>query len=254
MMKNTLKEKLARGETVLGVFVAVPSPDMVEMCGYMGFDFVMLDAEHGPMSVETAAHLMRAAECAGIVPIVNVPSHSRQTIARYLDIGALGIQVPQVNDREEAEGIVKAVKYHPLGTRGMARPRAGYYGLVGSVQDYMASANNETMVVASIENIEGVKHLPQILNTAGIDVYLIGPNDLSQSMGLPGQVSSPLIKSAIDTIVTQVRGAGRAVGVFAGDAAAARAYMAKGAQYIITSSTGLLARAAKEYVHDVRRG
>jgi 4-hydroxy-2-oxoheptanedioate aldolase len=253
MMKNTLKEKLAKGDVVLGVFVAVPSPDIVEMAGYMGFDFVLLDAEHGPMSVETAAHLMRAAECAGIVPIVNVPSLSRQTIARYLDIGALGIQVPQVNDRNEAEAIVDAVKYHPLGSRGMARPRAGHYGLVGSLQEYMTDANQETMVVASIENIEGVKHLPHILNTDGIDVFLIGPNDLSQSMGLPGQVATPLVKSAIDTIVTQVRGAGRAVGIFASDAAAARSYMAKGAQYIITSATGLFARAAKDYLQDVRR-
>ncbi len=253
MMKNSLKDKLAKGQAVLGVFVAVPSPDMVEMCGYMGFDFVLLDAEHGPMSVETAAHLIRAAECAGIVPIVNVPSHSPQSIVRYLDIGALGIQVPQVNDRDEAEAIVRAVKYHPLGARGMARPRAGHYGLVGSVQDYMASANQETMIVASIENIEGVKHLPHILSTPGIDVFLVGPNDLSQSMGLPGQVASPLIKSAIDTIVTQVRGGGRAVGIFASDAAAARAYIAKGAQYIITSSTGLLARAAREYLQEVRR-
>lgn len=253
MMKNTLKDKLARGEAVLGVFVAVPSPDVVEMCGCMGFDFVLLDAEHGPMSVETAAHLMRAAECAGIVPIVNVASNSPQSIARYLDIGALGIQVPQVNDRHEAQAIVKAVKYHPLGSRGMARPRAGHYGVIGSVQEYMAEANSETMVIASIENIEGVKHLPHILDTPGIDVYLVGPNDLSQSMGLPGQVGSPLIKSAIDSIVTQVRGAGRAVGIFASDAAAARAYMAKGAQYIITSSVGLLARASRDYLQEVRR-
>jgi 4-hydroxy-2-oxoheptanedioate aldolase len=242
-----------RGEAALGVFVAFPSPDVVEMCGYLGFDFVLLDAEHGPMSVESAAHLLRAAQCAGITPIVNVPSSNPQTIGRYLDIGALGIQVPQVNDRDEAEAIVRAVKYHPLGHRGMARPRSGRYGIIDSMPDYVEAANKETMVIASIENIEGVMHLPHILDTPGIDVFLIGPHDLSQSLGMPGQVGSPLVKSAIDTIVTQVRGAGRAVGIFAPDAAAARSYIAKGAQYVITSSVSLLTRAAHDYLQDVRR-
>lgn len=253
MMKNALKAKLAKGEPVLGVFVTFPSADVVEMCGYLGFDFVLMDAEHGPMNVESAAHLLRAAECAGITPIVNVPSNNPQTIGRYLDIGAIGIQVPQVNDRDEADAIVKAVKYHPLGQRGMARPRAGHYGLVGSVQEYMAEANQETMIVASIENIEGVMHLPHILDVEGIDAYVIGPHDLSQSMGLPGQVGTPLVKSAMDTIVSQVRGAGRAVGIYATDAASARSYIAKGAQYVITSMTGLLANSARSYLQDVRR-
>lgn len=254
MMKNVLKSKLAKGEPALGVFVTFPSPDVVEMCGYMGFDFVLLDAEHAPMNVESAAHLLRAAECAGITPIISVPSSSPQTIGRYLDIGAMGIQVPQVNDRDEAEAIVKAVKYYPLGQRGMARPRAGHYGILESVPDYVTQANKETMVIASIENIEGVMHLPHILDTEGIDVFLIGPHDLSQSLGMPGQVGTPLVKSAIDTIVTQVRGAGRAVGIFAPDAASARAYIAKGAQYVITGSVGLLARAARDYLLEVRRG
>lgn len=253
MMKNSMKEKLSRGETVLGVFVSFPSADVVEMCGYLGFDFVLLDAEHGPMSVETAAHLLRAAECAGITPVINVPSNNAQTIGRYLDIGALGIQVPQVSDRDEADAIVKAVKYHPLGQRGMARPRAGHYGVVESVQDYMKLANSETMIVASIENIEGVMHLPHILDVSGIDVYVIGPHDLSQSMGLPGQVGTPLVRSAMDTIVSQVRGAGKAVGIFAPDAATARSYIAKGAQYVITGMGGLLANASRQYLQEVRR-
>jgi 4-hydroxy-2-oxoheptanedioate aldolase len=253
MMKNALKEKLAKGEPALGVFVSYPSPDVVEMCGYLGFDFVLLDAEHGPMGVESAAHLLRAAQCANITPIVNVPSSNPQTIGRYLDIGAMGIQVPQVNSLDEATAIVKAVKYHPLGQRGMARPRAGHYGILESFPDYIAEANKETMVIASIENIEGVKHLPHILDADGIDVFLIGPSDLSQSLGMPGQVGTPLVKSAVDTIVTQVRGAGRAVGIYTNDAAQARVYIAKGAQYIITGSVALLSRAAHDFLQDVRR-
>jgi 4-hydroxy-2-oxoheptanedioate aldolase len=253
MIKNAVKAKLAKGQAVLGVFVPFPSPDTVEMCGHLGFDFVLLDAEHGPMSVESAAHLLRAAQCAGIVPIVSVPSHNAQTIGRYLDIGALGVQVPQVNDHDEAQAIVKAVKYHPLGHRGMSRPRAANYGLVGSTQDYVERANSETMIVASIENIDGVMHLPHILDVEGIDIFLAGPHDLSQSLGVPGQVGTPLVQSAIDTIIAQVRGAGRAVGIFAPDAASARAYIAKGAQYILTSSPDLLAHAAREYLSDVQR-
>jgi len=253
MMKNTLKKKLAQGEPVLGVFVAFPSPDVVEMCGYLGFDFVVLDVEHGSTGIESAAHLVRAAQCAGVIPIVNVPVNSAQTIGRYLDIGAMGIQVPQVNDRTEAEAIVKAVKYHPAGQRGMARFRAGQYGLVGSLQEYMKSANEETVVVASIENVGSVRRLPNMLSTEGIDVFFIGPLDLSQSLGIPGEMGTPLVKSAIDTILTQVRGAGRTVGIGAPDAATARAYIAKGAQYIVTGSVDLLSQAAKNYLKDVRR-
>jgi 4-hydroxy-2-oxoheptanedioate aldolase len=253
MMTNSLKKTLARGEAALGVFANIPSPDIVEMCGYLGFDFVLLDAEHGAMNIETAAHMLRAAQCSGITAIVNVLSNSAQTISRYLDIGALGIQVPQVHDRDEAESIVRAVKYHPQGRRGMARPRAGQYGLVGSVQDYMQQANEETMIIASIENVEGVVNLPRILDVHGIDVFLVGPSDLSQSLGVPGQVGTPLVRSAIDTIVTQVRAAGHAVGIFAPDAASARGYIAKGAQYIITGSIALLASGARDFLKEVRR-
>jgi 4-hydroxy-2-oxoheptanedioate aldolase len=254
MMKNAVKQKLARGESVLGIYVPFPSPDVVEMCGYLGFDFVVLDAEHGPMNVESAAHLLRAAQCAGIVPIVNVPSNNPETIGRYLDMGALGIQVPQVSDRDSAEAIVCAVKYHPLGNRGMARPRAGQYGLVGSAQDYMDQANEEIMVVVTIENIEGVMHLPHILDVEGIDAFLVGPQDLSQSLGMPGQIGTPLVQSATDTIISQVRSAKRAVGIGARDAATARSYIAKGAQYIVASTVDLLARGGHEFLDGVRRG
>lgn len=253
MAKNALGTKLAKGEPVLGVFVSIPSPDIVEMCGHLGFDFVVIDAEHGPVNVETSAHLVRAAECAGIVPIVNVPSLGSQTIGRYLDIGMMGIQAPQVHDRGEAEALVRSVKYYPQGMRGMSRPRADGYGLVGSRQDYMEQANRDTMIVATIEAVEGVRRLPQITGVEGIDVFFIGPGDLSQALGVPGQLDTPLVQSAIDSVVAQVRGAGRYVGISAADAATARRYIAKGAQYVVTGMTGLLARSAQAYLQDVRR-
>jgi len=252
MLKNLLKEKQLRGETAFGVRASFPSPDLVEMCGYLGFDFVILDCEHGPTTIESAAHVLRAAQCSGITPIVSVPVNDAHLIMRYLDIGALGVQVPHIHSRREAEAAVRAVKYYPMGQRGIARPRSGHYGLVGTFQEYMEASNRETLIAALIENVDAMQHLPEILNVEGIDVFFAGPGDLSQSLGIPGQWGTPLMQSAIDTIIKQVRDAGRAVGISVSDAAAARSYIEKGVQCIVTGSVGLLARGAREFLTEAR--
>jgi len=254
MMSNPLKQRLQNGGVAAGIFVAFPSPDVVEMCGYLGFDFVSIDAEHGPMNVETCAHMIRAAEVAGIVPIVRTPINMPQVIMRYLDIGAMGIQVPQINSREEAVAVVQAVKYYPEGHRGLARPRSAHYGLRESVTEYIERSNRETMIIAHIENVAGVKHLPEILSVEGIDVFFIGPSDLSQSMGLPGQPDAPLVQGAIEAIISQVHLAGRWVGIFVGDEKQALEMKVRGIQYIAAGTTLLFAQAARHYLKTLRGG
>lgn len=252
MQKNNLKQKLARGETATGVFMPFPSADVVELSGYLGFDFAVIDAEHGPMTTENAAHLLRAAQCSGITPLIAVPENNPHVIMRFLDIGAMGVHVPQVSSAAEAQAIVKAVKYYPQGSRGLARPRSGEYGLLGSMQEYMTQSNNETMVVAQIENVEALVHLREIINVDGIDAFFIGPTDLSQALGIPGQHNAPLAQSTIDTIISQVRDAGKAVGIYEPDPIAARAYIDKGVNYICTGTVALLSRAARTYLKGVR--
>jgi 4-hydroxy-2-oxoheptanedioate aldolase len=132
MFKNRLKRMLKDGKTAIGTFVMCNSPDVVEVIALSGADFIVIDTEHGPLTVESTQHLIRAAELRGITPITRVTDSSETTILRSLDVGAHGIQVPQVNDRETAEKIVKYAKYFPSGSRGVAFPRAADYGITNT--------------------------------------------------------------------------------------------------------------------------
>ncbi|MBI2856595.1 MAG: hypothetical protein HYX93_07100, partial [Chloroflexi bacterium] len=156
MRANPVKQKLKEGQPVVGVFCSLPAPATVEMVGLMGYDFVIIDAEHGPMSVETCENMVRAADAVGVVPIVRVALNLPQNILRYLDAGALGVQIPMVNTREEAESVVSSTKYPPQGRRGLAGTRASGYGVGMGVEEYVRMANRETLVVVQVETREAL--------------------------------------------------------------------------------------------------
>jgi 4-hydroxy-2-oxoheptanedioate aldolase len=183
MRENRVKRRLQAGEAVIGCFLPYPSPELAEICGYLGFDFVLLDAEHGRITEETAYHMVLAAEVAGTVPIVRVPLNHRQVILRYLDLGAAGVMVPQVNTPEEAVAAAEACRYYPQGRRGVAGVRAANFGLTMPLHEYVQQANQETLVIVQIEHIAVVERLEEYLAIPGIDVLFVGPNDLAQSMG-----------------------------------------------------------------------
>ena len=142
MRKNSLKEKLAQGKTVIGAFVRVAAPALVEICAYNGFDFVVLDAEHGPLGEETVEHLVRAAEVSDIPALVRVPDNVPSTILRFMDTGAMGVHVPEVNSKQEAIGAMSGVKYQPEGHRGLAGVRASGYGQLGNILTKAPLTNN----------------------------------------------------------------------------------------------------------------
>src|SRR3972149_3786215 len=129
MRKNVVKAKLKAGEPCFGAFANFPSPNVVEILGICGLDFVIIDAEHGPMDIQTCEEMVRAADVVGITPIIRVAQNLPQVIWRYLDIGALGVQLPMINTRADAEIAVRSVKYYPTGKRGLAMVRAASYGL-----------------------------------------------------------------------------------------------------------------------------
>src|SRR6185436_14025448 len=129
MRTNTTKAKLAEGKVVFGAIISRHAPDMVEMLGAIGYDFVMIDCEHGPMSLDEVEHMVRAAEVFGITPITRIPNHEDSTILRYLDRGVQGIIVPHVNTRDAAEAVARAARYWPDGHRGMAGGRPHDYGV-----------------------------------------------------------------------------------------------------------------------------
>ena len=248
MHKNQAKEKLLGGDTIYGVFCNFYSPMIVELIGHIGFDFVLIDAEHGPAGVESCEHMVRAADSVGVPVFIRVAMNIRQNILRYLDTGAQGIQLPMVNTRAEAEAAVQAMKYPPQGKRGLAAMRAADYGLKMSLKDYTLMANQETLVVTQIETVEAMNNLNDILDVDGIDVFFIGPTDLSTSMGYTGQANHPEVQAAIDKLVREIRAAGKISGTVAyNDEALAKA-KERGFQYIVHNVIPMMAKSGQEYL------
>jgi 4-hydroxy-2-oxoheptanedioate aldolase len=248
---NKVKRTLIEGKSVVGAFVMFPSPDIVEMLGYSNFDFVIIDSEHGRMTIEQIECLVRAADCSGTVPIVRVPN-DKNMILQVLETGCLGIQVPQINNMAEVQDIVKYVKYYPEGQRGLAfTTRAGNYG-IGSFKHHMQRSNDELLISIQIENLKGVRNLNDILKVSGIDVLFIGPLDLSQSLGLPGQTDHPLVKETIEEIFKQGSEAGLAIGIDSNSEEVARNWLDYGMRYV-TVGPGVLFKSCKGIAAKIKR-
>lgn len=199
LRSNALKRALADGKPVFGLINSIPSPLMVEMIGYAGYDFVILDMEHVCVNPETLENMVRAAECAGLSALVRVPNAAPEAICRALDCGALGIVVPHVRNRAEAQQAVAASRYHPLGSRGISGGRTTGFGTI-DLPTYFERVNAEVMVVLMIEDREGIDNLEDIMSVTGVDMVLEGAVDLSQSYGVPGQAQHPEVQAAIATI------------------------------------------------------
>ncbi|WP_079913362.1 HpcH/HpaI aldolase/citrate lyase family protein [Paenibacillus sp. 32352] len=196
LRENRLKRKLGLGEAVFGLIGSIPSPVVVEMIGCAGFDFIIIDTEHVLVNPETLEHMIRAAETSGLTPLVRVSEPNPKEILRVLDAGALGIVVPHVETREQAELIVRSCKYGPIGSRSLNSGRAGTFGKYDLTQ-YIERANEEVMVIPMIESRAGVDHAEMILSVPGIDMVLEGAADLSQSYGIPWQTRSPQVKEGL---------------------------------------------------------
>jgi len=250
---NLVRQKLNAGEVVIGCFVGFPSPEVVELCGHSGYDFVLIDAEHGAITPASAYHMVLAAEATGTVPLIRVPHNEPSIILRYMDIGAAGVMVPQINSAAEARAVVQAVKYHPQGNRGLAPTRAASYGFGATLSEYTEISNRETIVIAQIENIVGVEKVPEILDVPGIDVLLIGPSDLAQSLGYPGQLGHPEVLEAIERICEMCQGSDVALGTIAADAQTTNRLIERGFRMITPSASGLIAAWSRDYLANIKR-
>ena len=248
MRSNATRGKLASGEPVAGLIVPVAAPVLVDLAALAGFDYVLIDTEHGHLGFEAAEHLVRAAEAAGITPLVRASHNAPAEILRLLDIGAQGVMVPQIGSVADAEASVRAVKFHPRGNRGLASSRAADYGLTASMEDYVAHANRETMVLALIEDMGAVENFEAILAVDGIDVVFVGASDLAQSMGYPGRPDHPEVRVAIDRIIDQGITASRNVGVNAATAEAAASYYQRGVRFFSLSPWHQLVGAWRDYL------
>ena len=240
-MKNRMKEKLLAGAPAFGVSVMFPSPQVVEMIGGLGFDWALIDCEHGSISPESVEVMAMAAELSGITPIARPRMNSPEAILEVMDRGVLGVQVPHVNCAADARRAVEAVKYHPLGDRGLAAGgRPARYGFGLSLADYVEEANRETLVCVQLEEAEALRNLDEILKVEGVDAFFVGPSDLSQSMGYPGRSDRPEVREAMDRAFAGIVGAGKVAGS-AGNAQAVQTYLSRGVRYLYTHTTTLLA-------------
>lgn len=253
MRENALKRKLERGEVVIGPFVISSYPGTVETIGLAGFDFAIIDAEHGPLSFETAENLCRVADGAGLTPIVRVRANEPSVIQRALDIGSGGVQVPQIETRADAEAVVRAAKYVPLGARGLSfYTRAGDYVIHGT-EGITDRLNAEQLVLIHVEGVRGLENLDEILQVAHVDVVFLGPYDLSQSFGIPGRVEDPRVVRGMEEATLKIRAADKYAGTFAGDAATARRWIDAGVQYVsVGVDVGIFAGACRDLVSQLR--
>lgn len=248
LRENQVKQKLANGVAVNGTFVVTAEPALTEMLGYAGFDFIIIDSEHAPNNTIEIQQHIRAAEISGLTPVVRVTTNDPGMILRAMDLGAGGVLVPQVNTAAEAEAAVRAAKYGPEGTRGLAGVvRAARYGFIGSAE-YIRHAKQETLVITQVEHIEAVRNLDSILSVEGLDGVFIGPTDLSQSMGLAGQFQNPELRAVMDDVISRTLNSGKWVGSFCLDAEDARYWRGKGVKFLAIGTEGMLFAAAVKSV------
>ena len=248
MKKNPMKAKLRAGEPVFGVSVMSPSPQIVEMVAAAGFDWVLLDCEHGTLTLESVELMAMAAEASGITAIARPVSRSAEHILQVLDRGVMGVQVPHVNTAQDARDVIAAVKYHPLGRRSLAAgTRAAVYDAHGTLADHVKAANEATLIAVQLEDREAIDNIDELLGVDNIDVFFIGPSDLSQSMGHPGNPKAPPVAQAIDSSFRKMLAAGRTPGTPA-TAENLRGVLDKGVRYIYTHLPRLLSSSAKEYL------
>jgi 2-keto-3-deoxy-L-rhamnonate aldolase RhmA len=211
-MKNILKEKLKTGNPVIGTFVEIGHPDVTEWLSQLGFDWILLDAEHGPLGFETLQQMMQSMKGTDCVPIVRPQWNDPVAIKRVLDIGAYGVLIPWVNSRAEAENAVQACRYPPQGLRGYGPRRAAILD-----SNYYATANDQLLIAVQIETQTALENLDEILAVEGIDACYIGPYDLSCSLGLgiPPRWDDARYLAAFDRVLESARRHQKPAGMFA---------------------------------------
>jgi len=197
-MKNPLKTKLQNNQLTIGSWITLGSINIAEIMAQAGFEWLTIDMEHSVITIDVAQNLIQVIDGCGVVPLVRVGENNPNLIKRVMDAGAYGVIVPMVNTQEQAEAAVSAVKYPPVGTRGVGLARAQGYGF--DFDDYAATVNDESVVIVQVEHIDSVNNLEDIISVDGVDGCIIGPYDLSGSLGVPGNFTHPDVLAALKKV------------------------------------------------------
>jgi len=248
---NHFKDRLAEGLPQLGFWLALANPDIAEICAGLGYDWVLIDAEHGAQTLPGIASQLRAVDTVpGCSAIVRVPGHDPVTIHQILDLGAQTIMVPMVDNAQQADAIVKASRYPPTGNRGIGGARAARWGRYPA---YVAEANERLCIIAQIESAEAIDNLEAIASVDGIDALFIGPVDLAASLGLLGPANAAALAEVTAAALARIRATGTPCGILSRDERLVQQYLDGGASFLAVGIDSFtLAKAAGDMVRDWR--
>ena len=256
MRPNPLRARLQKGEPVFGPFIMeFASPGLPCILTNAGADFVVYDQEAGCLDIATIKNQIALTRGLGIVPLVNIPSHDHYSLARPLDCGAMGVIVPVVQSRAEAESLTRLAHYQPTGIRSVA------FGIAQDDYDStdiaigMAAGNERTLIAAKIETAAGVDHIEEIVSVSGIDIAFVGHMDLSVSLGVPGQYEHPRFRQAVDRVIEACKAHGKTGGCLVATPDAARQWIAKGYRFVgFGTDVQLLASAFRGAMAAIKAG
>ena len=249
-LDTRLPDMLRSGKALRGAFNGLPSPAIVEMCAYAGFDFIIIDNEHGCADFETTENMLRAARATGIPAVVRC---LRPDISRILDMGASAVQIPMVNSAAEARDLVQQVRYPGAGQRGSAfSSRAAGYGAFGG-KTHTQRSNEGIALIVMLETPEAVANAGAIAAVPGVDAVFVGPNDLAHAMGFGDDWRSTAVQAAIEQALRAVTAAGNCGGTIALSAADEAKYSQYGTRYFANVATSLITRAFREAAGEGRQ-
>jgi 4-hydroxy-2-oxoheptanedioate aldolase len=254
MNPERLRQALAAKQVLYGTWVQTPSPEVVEILGWSGWDFVILDLEHGPYGPEGLPHLIRAAEASETTPFVRVPLSAPHEIGKALDLGAAGIVIPGVRSADDGAAAVHLTRFPPQGGRGSSpSTRQLHYSAV-PFATLTAKDASQPLMVLQVEARLATSDLGSILAIDGLDVVFIGPYDLSTSLGLPGQFDHPKVREAISEIVERAGERRVAVGIWVPDAPSARLWVEHGVQFVtVSNNERMLFTASADLRHSLQK-
>jgi 4-hydroxy-2-oxoheptanedioate aldolase len=255
LKRNRTKQKLREGKVVFGTMIRmIRSSEVIPVLASTGWDFLLIDAEHRAYGIETIDQFCRITSYEEVTAVVRVPDKLYHQLAQPLDFGADGLVIPRVETRQEAESIVRSTRYYPLGERGFSRASIDARFPTCGVSEYVEWANSETLIVIQIESEQGVENADELLSVKSIDAVLIGPSDLSQSLGIPGDMQNPRLKDACRHIVAACRRNGVVPGIHLHSCKAVAEWIDEGMRFLtFQNDLSLLRDRSSEVMFNLRK-
>ena len=254
-MKNVMKAKMEQGQKVLGTFIWMGNASTIEALGYSGLDFVIIDNEHGPYTIENTQEMCRVADLSQITPCVRITEVTRSNVLRQLDVGAEVIIVPDIKHIDEVRNLVRYAKYFPLGERGLAFARKAGYGYSDNakagLEIYTENCNKETLIFPQVETTESVDIIEEIVGTDGVDGVFVGPYDLSASLGIPGDFENPKFQEALEKVCKATKDAGKYLMIFSFSKDGSKDYLDCADAVVYSSDVNIMVDSFQKDVKDI---